>query len=603
MADTRNLVLKRAQRMIERDAARDKLFDELWAMYHLDWGPPEELRKLEWFRKAPSTLPRDAINTGAAILASSDPKITLMPLSDSPADATVANDRERNLLWQLKSANRRRPSTVQHDLAKSALVCAGTAALVIDLDWQIKQLEAKKQDTRRLQAMRRTSRFMVNTYNARDVHVDRNNQMVERVVLRQIRSAQEIMDEFGAKGLEKLAEEGQSVTYWDYWDLDIRAVWCEPHAGDTPAGADADGNVIWVIKPKAHKLNFLPWAALMGGSTLEDKEENKYGAILYAEAVTGRWRTQNIVKSLYVSEVIAHASAPRGVSKTADPNNPPTVDYGDPSRILNLRQGEEYDQLAPPPIDRALAEVDDRMKTDAERSTVNEIMQGGQMPTGTAFATANLLVLMGMGPLKPAKRLTEQTLAEVFTLMLLWASVTGEPLIAYGAEKNNKGIEYTIDPEEIEPDAIYIDVELTPEDPSDRQQKANTAMMLVQAGLSDREGAMESLGDPDPQRTMEKIYFERLMDNLVNMIIQKQQLQQQMEFEQARAQQAQALQAAQAAAEAERNALTGGGGGIPGGDAFNPAAGGQSPSMANPGITREMMTGQAMGGAPIAEGM
>jgi transcription initiation factor TFIID subunit TAF12 len=71
------------------------------------------------------------------------------------------------------------------------------------------------------------------------------------------------------------------------------------------------------------------------------------------------------------------------------------------------------------------------------------------------------------------------------------------------------------------------------------------------------------------------------------------------QVQQAAQMQMQQQQQAQMMAEQQRQAQ-----GIPGGEGFNPAMGGQSPINVNSTVqTRERVTGETRGGVPIGEGL
>ena len=585
-----------ATRMVDADKERNKAFQGYEDMYHCDAYFPEELSKLDWFRGVISTDEHDAIEGGTRILTTTEPKITVLPLSDDLDNKEEANKREHILAWHLKNANRRRSNKVEADVMRSALMYSAVAANVIDLDWQVKNIKAMKGNANRWKAMRRMGRFQINTFNPKDVHVQRSGTMVERVLLCQKRKAQEVYDTYGeaASSLKKLAEEGgnkSTVVFYDYWDLEIHATWCEPEQAKT---SDPEYTI---LPPTEHKLPFIPWVALMGGSTLEDREEHKYHPMLYSSYRSGDWTTKNIVKSLYVSEVIRNAGAPRYIEQ--GPGDEPTdVDTGGGMIVAKVSPANTLTPAPPPAIDRALVEVDDRMAAKTEKSTMSSVLLGGQLPSGTAFETLNLMTQTALGALKPAKSLSEQALAEILTTMMLWAHYTKKGITAYGTDKRNDiGAQYEVAWNEIEPEALYIEVELNTDEPTDRQQRANTAGQLVQWGYP-KEWALEDLGITDPQKAIEQWYYEKFLEHEINKIMQQDLMDMQAAMQQA---QQNAQMAAQMAMAAQNQPPPGA---IPGGEGFNPAAGGQSPINVNPSVqTRERVTGETRGGVPLTEGM
>ncbi|MFA5379505.1 MAG: hypothetical protein WC455_27355 [Dehalococcoidia bacterium] len=599
MPDNLEKYRKLAERMIQADRDRNLAFQGYEDMYHCKASFPNELNALPWFRKVVSTDPHDAIEGGTRIMTSTEPRITVMPLADDIDNKEEANKRERILGWHLKNSNRRRSNKVEADIMRSALMYSAVAANVIDLDWQVKNVGAMGGNDKRWKAMRRLGRFQINTYNPKDVHVQRSGQMVERVLLCQKRSAQEIVDTYGTvpEGVKKLAEEDAAVVFYDYWDLDVHCTWCEP--GNTYGRSGSEGFVILPATP--HDMPFIPWVALMGGSTLEDKEEHKYHPMLYSVYQAHDWDTQNIVKSLYVSEVIRNAGTPPYVE--SGPSEETTeVDAAGEMMVAKVPPANQLQALPRPTIDTSLLALDDRLTSKTEKSTMSRVLLGGDLPSGTAFETLNLMTQTALGALKPSKTLSEQALAEILTLMLLWAHYTGEGLEAYGTDKRNDiGAVYKVEADEIDPESLYIEVELNSDEPTDRQQRANTAVQLMQIGYP-KEYALQDMGVADPLKAIEQSYYERLLDHEINLKMQQDMAAMQMQMQQvqqAAQMQMQQQQQAQMMAEQQRQAQ-----GIPGGEGFNPAMGGQSPINVNSTVqTRERVTGETRGGVPIGEGL
>lgn len=591
-----------AQMMITGDAERDAAFEKYDEMYHGDWDLPKELDDVWWLRRVPTTDPHDAIEAGKRVLAGTAPKPKKIPLVSDELNRQAANRDEKNLEWQLKSANRRRQQSVQADIAQSALLYSAVAAQVIDLDWQIEQLTKADANTTRLKAARRYSRFVVVTHNPQNVHVRYSNFGPDAVLLAVKRRASEVKAEWGslADELESLADQDATVSYYDYWDYDVRAVWIEAEDTETQVGgktvkrtpeAETAATVIVILPPTEHKMTFLPWVALMGGSTLEQEEKDKYHPMLYILNQTDSWETQNIVRSINVSERILLAGYPRAVEQGASQDST-QIDRTDPSKPARVPIGNTLQPFPPPSPDTALADTDDRISAQIERSTLSRILMGADIPSGTAFAALNLATQTAVGALKPAKELTEKALAELFVLMLLWVEFTGNDLVAYGSDRRSDlGEAYIIEADTIDPDSLYIEVELTPDVPTDRIQRANAASIMTQWGYP-REYALEDVGVSDPGAALELWYLERFKDAMFQMRLSQMVQQAQMEAQQAMMAQ---QQEAQARAQQEQAMMMQGQG-------FNPAMEGTPYGQVNPEETREYQTGQAAGGAPVAEG-
>ena len=581
------------------DEKRDQAFEEYDKMYHSEWELPHELKALQWIRKVVSTDPHDAVYAGMRVLSSLAPKVKFTPLRSDPDTKRHANEVEKNLLWQLKSANRRRPHKVEADVTFSAILYSATAINVIDLDHHIKLVEQAGGVTKQLKAMRKVSRFVVNTYNPKSVHVRRNSFGVECVVLDQDRDAREVASEWGKEAqVKKLIGdkygEGCMVDYYDYTDHDVRCVWIE-----------YEEKKLELLRAE-HGLPFLPWVTSLSGSTLEGTIEDQYHPLLYSVRKSGQWKTLNIIQTLVASEAIAHSASPRFIEQ--GPNSEQSdIDDGDPTRTAKVAPGNTLNPIPPLAIDGGLAEIGDRILASISKSTVSQILLGGALPSGTAFGTLNLATQTAMGSLKPAKDLAERSLAEMFVLMLEWVKFSEAPLYAMGMGKTDMGAQYELTPDLI-PDTenIYLEVELTPDMPTEKMQQANAASMMIQWGYP-VESALEDLGVTDPQSAIEQWYLEKYIAHKFEMLKQGEMaqmqmaMQQQVQQQQQQAQQAEAQQQqfAQMAAQQGQQQP----GMFPGGQGFNPAMGGVSPTMAAPGMGREQMSGvdnmgNAMQGGP-----
>ena len=587
-----------AQKMIKDDEQRDinnRRYDD---MDHVYWEPQKKLTDLWWFRASPSTDPHDSINTGVRVLSALDEKVTLQPLANNPGTKKKANENERVLRWTMAQVNNRRQGSVQRSVVRSALKYDEVVAQVIDLDYQIKNKEDSGASTNREKAARRYGRFVVNTYHPNDVHVQHSNMMPESVLLVQEKKAKNVMREHGkpADGLKKAAENDEDVTYYYYQDYDDTVVWTE----DKQGGGENE------IIREEHNMPFLPWAVRVGGDTMESKQEHRRRPLLYAVNQSREWETQNVVKSLMVSEVIAYSGSPRYKEEGNMPIDARTteVDAGDVGLKADVTPGNTLTPMQPPSLDPNLQYVDQMISGAISKSTVANVLQGGESAPGEAFASLNLKTQTAVGALKPAKELAEHALADIYTLFLLFASYTENDIQGYGTGKDDSGQEYVIEHAEIEPNGIYLKVELKPDVPLDRMQRANTATMMVQQGIYSKERALDEMGVSDPEQVMKEVYFGQLLDAKIANLIEMERAQSQMalQMEQQQAQMAMQQQAMQQQQPQGQEAIQQQLAGAPGGQGFDPNQGGLPPQQAAPGATREGVTGEDMMGNEAPQG-
>jgi hypothetical protein len=583
-----------AEKMIKADEERDRANNKYDLMDHVTWDPPQELRKIQWFRSVPSTDPHDAISSGVRVLSALEEDVTLQPLAANVETKKTANDNEKILKWQMDEANKRRQGTVQRSVVRSALKYDEVIAQVTDLDYQIKNKETFGGDTKREKAARRYGRFVVNTYHPNDVHVQHSNLMPEAVLLVQVRHAKDVMREWGKKAdkLKKAADNDEDVKYFDYMDYYDHVIWVTPKQGD-----GGEKGIVEIMR-KEHNLPFLPWVARVGGDIMESKQEHRRRPLLYPIAKSGMWETQNVVKSLMVSEVIRNAGSPRFKEEGNMPieGRSTEVETGDTDIKVDVTPTNTLTPIPAPSLDPNLQAVDGMIQGAISKSTVANILQGGDVPSGTAFATLNLATQTAVGALKPGKELAEHALADIYTLFLLWAEYTNNDIVGYGKNKADLGETYVIEAGEINPEKIYLSVELKPDVPLDRMQKANTAMMMVQSGIYSKERAMEDMGITDPETVMKEITFDQLFQAQIQNIIQLQAMQAQMGLQQ---EQQMAAQEQQLAMQTMQSQMAG----APGGNGFNPAMGGGPPQEAAPGATREGVSGLDRLGNEAAFGM
>jgi hypothetical protein len=557
-------VTQLAYKLMVDNTPRNIAFDAYMQMYKSGWELPHEVRMLPWIQKVINSDPFDAVQTGIRIIATLPPSLRFQPLAPGPANRKAAGVIEKVAKWQLKSANRRRSRTVEHELSKMALLFDMCAVKVVDLEEEIKQKKIINASTSREEKALGKGRFMIIPYDSRDVHPVWSNVGLEGVLVVQHRRAQEILDEFGSKAsahpeLVKLSmtpHDRDWVTYYDYVDSETRSIWVDE--GRTFTTPRASQQARWVIDHGKNPNGFINWS-IKGGSELETDPMHKFQPLLYPVYATGAWDIKNIVQTLGVSEVIAHTGSPRFVEE--GPNQQVAdIDYMTPERIAKMPPGNLLKALAPPGVDNALQGVEAMLSAQLDKATVSSILQGGDLPAGVAFASLNLITQTAIGVLTPAKDLTQKTLAGMFEVMLELVIFSNKPVYGFNTKGEDDGQELSIDPQELDSASIYIDVELHPDSPTDKAQKVNTAgVMVTQLGLSQETG-LEEVGFEDPSEEIKKGIYERFLMHEIDLQLERERLElqnvmeaermkMQFELEQMRMEQQAALQEEQLAAQ------------------------------------------------------
>lgn len=610
-----------AQEMVQRDSQRDQMLAAMDQMWRGEWNLPPQMADLRWVHKVVSSDPHDALRAGTRVLSSVEPYIKVQPMGQDDEQRENADKLERALGWLFRNASRRRRASVLRDVVLSALMYDEVVAQVVYLPHQVSALQAMDGEAARLQAAQRYGPFAILVRNPRQVHVRYSDWMPEAVLMKRVMPAGEAIDYWGKKAnkLKRALKDRQMaemryITLYDYMDLETRVVWAQPQqeGGITtpPLPDDWDGKSQAGIEllREEHGLGFLPWVAKVGGTTLAEDPLHQRIPLLYSVYQTRQWETQNVLETLMTSEAIAYAAAPR--LKVEGPTDMVEVDYGEPGRTAYVPPGHDISPMAPPQLDVSLANIADRVSERIGKSTVPRVLQSGDFPSGTAFSTLNLATQSGIKSLNPYKELAEGALADVFTQMLYWLAQDGQPLVAYGQGRGDRGEQLVLDPGEYDHRQMFIEVELTADLPTDRMARINAGAMAVRELGYSRARALEQVGESDPQAIMQQAREEELAAVALELEKQKELSLGKLEIEQLVARQkAQYEPKTPAIARTDQR-----GKGIPGsqegksiqsaivrklamrGQGFNPALGGTPAVMAAPGMTPEMENGQPRGG-------
>ncbi len=512
-----------AGEMIAADAERDRMLRAMDAMWRNQWSLPPNVAGLKWIHKVVSSDPHDAVRAGTRLLSSVAPQLSVQPLGAGPASRTRAEQIERALVWHFRNAGRRRQAGVLRDVVLSALLYDEVVAQVVYLPEQQNAagLLGERGAAAQPRAAARFGPFAILVRNPQQVHVRYSDWMPEGVLMKSVLHIQEVQDFWGARAralaaaaAPKRARGGGRAspalthcTLYDYMDLEQRVVWAVPQSGGlglaAPAGG-AEGDAVEILR-EPHALSFLPWAAKVGGTTLAGSGGPQRIPLLYSIYSSGQWDTQNMVETLLTSEVIAYAAAPR--MKIEGPSDGVDVDYGEPGRPAYVPPGHKLDALDPPGMDQGLAALAQRAAERISKSTVPRVLQSGDYPSGTGYATLNLATQSGMKTLAPYKELAEEALGEVFDLMLAWLQHSGQPLEGRDGRRG-RGELIRIEPAELA--GLAVDVELTADVPTDRMARINAASMAVRDLGYSRQRALEQIGESVPQEVLRQAAAEQL---------------------------------------------------------------------------------------------
>jgi hypothetical protein len=580
----------------ERDEVNDML-EKMEDYYKNEWEWPGD--KAAWIRETVSSDLNDAIRSGVQILSTVEPRVRIQPLGKDEGSKQVANRMEKVLLWHLQNASRRPRAPIVENVVFSSLLYSMVAAQVIYLPWQIKIFKEQGKDTSHLErALKYYGPYSIIVRNPRSVYPLWTDYMLEEVLFAEVWEYNKLKAFYGEKAVKGLERDNPltEVVVYDYMDLKNRFIWARPGSSTTPS-TEAESSTV-VIYDGEHGLDFIPWVVKSHGpSPFFPGEEDSLDPLLYAVYKSGHWDTQNIVATILVSEMITYGAAPRRVTKTPDGRGV-DVKYGEPGGSVDLIAGlEDYEPLSPPPIDRGLSEILDRLSAWIGKSTVARMIQNPEVHKDVPYSAMNLIFQLGANSLQPYKKLAEDTLAEIFAHMLYWLDQSGDTLAAYIKEKRSDdyGDQLFISPGDFDVSNLYIDVTLTADVPTDRVARTNNAIMMNRELRYPLERSLEDLGVNDPQTAIDEWENEQRRLTELQIELQERQAEAQMLMGQKVQVMQQMAQAVQSGQQPQQPAFEG-----VEGPGFNPAEGGTPPAQAAPELIREVLAGQTQGGEGLA---
>jgi len=591
------------------------MYDAMDRLAHLEYQLPRALDSLEWMRTVRVTAPFDFIRAGSRTLHGLTVRPRIDPITVvkavkqnnlSDEAKAKANEWETALTWQYHKAVSR-AAILMEDIPRSALMYDEVVGQVIHLPSQIKAIEDMGGNAARQKAAKRYGDFAIDLQHPKNVHVRYSKYMPEQFVLVTIVEPQSIVDFWGEKAskLKKLLDAGEAADHYilvDDASYDGRAVFCYPGDQIEPmirAAEEKDKGIIEIVVEDLD-VPFLPWFGAVGGTVLDTAPEKQRFPLLYGIWKSEQWVTANILASLGVAETIAEAARPDFIA-TGPSVDDIEVEYVQPGGLMKVPLGNTVTPTQQRTIDPAIREAWDRFVADMGTTLPRILVTADALPD-EPFAGYNMRLKQALASLIPYKHLAERATSQIYEKMLLWCHYSGVPIKGYHEEEM-----YQIEPEDIDPDAIYLTVELQPDVAIDQQQRTNTAVMQARELRRPMEDILQEMGETDPQGATQRWMKEQLVLAEFQGMLQGIQAEASGAIQQAAMQMAQEMlgqmqqQQQQMGQMQEQMPMAPTEAGLaPGlGMGFNPNEGGQPFSQAMPGATREMQSGLSRTGEAL----
>lgn len=600
-----------AKQLIEDDKDLHNMYLQIENMVNGIWSPAGDISGTGGIHKVVITDPYDAMNSLRRILSEHEPKITIQPIAPNEETKGKADMMERGLSWIYKQTSKRRATDLTADLAWSAGMYGQIVGQVSYIPEEIKAREAFKGETERLQMALHDSPFLVELHSPRMAHVGRSSYMIEGVLSKKIMRATDAVKFWGTRAGElksKIAKMSETernkaqVTVFDYWDDKNRCVWAVIQPDGASIASPLDESIP-IMDEEAHEMKFIPWFHRMTGTGLEHLSRNQVMPMLKSVVDTGLYDTMNSLETMIMTKSIKLFGRPTLAEEGMNPAST-EIDFAadDLGQTAKVPAGNTLKELRQDVLDQALLTMADRGSARMDKSTVSRLLQTGEFPSGTAASAINIITQSAVASIGPYQRITALAVEDICTLELKFVHFSGEPLTVDGAAAVGQP-QVVIDPNDINPNYIYVDVELTAVAPTDQVARANAGNMLAQMGYP-MEKVFEQIGETDAATAMksarrerfESAMFDAKMADIARETSVKDamaQLQiQQMAQQAAMQQQAQAQPQQQPSGQMPPSGV--------GGQGFNPAAGGQSP-VGPSGSTFETQRGTTRNGTPLPQ--
>lgn len=508
--------------LIKDNKARNDKFAAMDNMAHNILPMPQQLTNIEGFHKVIPTGPANALNTAKRILSSVEPHITFHPLDSTPDTRDRSDDIEKALMWHYKRAANRSSTNLTADVVMSAARYDEIAIQVIYLPWQNKLSGLGNPDK-----WDDGGDFSLILHKPSNIYTKRTHMGLNVVLLRSKLTPDDVIDTWGdaaAKVIDAYAETNgrekirpENVIYCDRWDKKYRLVWLE--FGDESSAAEIEEKNIIIAEP--HKLPFIPWVCMAGGSALDKEPEHQRQPLLNSVYQARSWLTEGIVASLIVTEAIKTAAAPLTFSNTVNGKSP-KIDYTNIGGNVALGMNEHIAPMQKPHLDERLETIKQQIEDDMGSSTVPKVLSNPSFSAKAAFAAVNAILHAASNVLDPLRGLSERALAGVFSLNLKWLIFSKKPLYAYDfTDKKSPtyGNQIMVDNRALSPSDIYITVELTPKLPLDKIGEINAVSLLKKEFGISKERAMEMLDFTDAETLIEEGVQEAMNDAEIGKVI------------------------------------------------------------------------------------
>lgn len=580
--------LKRKLELDKSSVDEMRAYDDIADM---KWNLPAGLANLTYAVKYIDPIGHDAEKTATNFFDTYQPKIDILPRG--PEDKDRAEELERFLEWHMMRANQHGETEAFRTMLKHSVRYNRICAQLDYLPYWLPRDKSKWTDEQR-EAIA-SSPFCIYVHDPKNIHYEMGPYGLRKVAVISNSSAADVVAHWGiypGVSLEKLNEWLEldplcRVILVDYTDMKIRYVFCWRTTSSLESDAAAprqeeilDGRhdpLVVDIYNKPNTLGFINWVVATGSSDA-----------LFATLHRGDlWVNANRTESIKLSDLYRRAFFPMGIEEGSGEDL--EASYAGDTWTIKVPPGKKLTPIQRPPIDPGWSQASVESKGVMASSLGVQTLSGVEPKSNVQFATINAFIQLSMTTLQPYIRTTEKCLVSICGMVFKWLKLAGQSEVGRrmyaGGTGKVVGEKITVSPDDFSPESLFVTVKLLEDTPTGKLQLANMITQLIQAGMEiPNSEFMERLGYGNPQALKERWQEEQVEKAALQNFVAQQQAETQLKVEQAQLAMQMEAQAAQQPPAPQQQ-----GGGqpmIPGGQGFNPAAGGSPPAQAAPPMTR-----------------
>lgn len=467
---------EKARQLIKSKKQDIDLFADIDEAFSHSWELPTEVASLPGMRKFSSTDAHDALSAAIKTVAAASVNLDVIAPHPGEDNAQIADEIQTAMQHQWNLLKKRSVMNPWWEMVESAVKYGKVAGQLVHVD-NLPETGKKKKYVKRF------GDFALILHNSASVFEDYSPQSLDGVLLAQSMRFVDVRRLYGEKAddlldstkkNEELAtnEYEMEVYVYDWTDFDDRLVWAE--ASNTMNGGSEDSVI---LKDEKNKLPFINWFVRRTNDPL-----------MKAIVETRLIKNFNILLSLRYYTVATLAAYPRMWSRT------PTgegldVNWTDPGGQIQMRVGEEAGMNPSPSTDENINKIIDDTQAKVYQATqiARSLTSLESIAPGTPFSTINAMREAGIASLGEITRILTDALEDIFCHMMYWSQYMNKPM--RGRRKfdtdpldsmMSKGAQVFVNLHDFNLSDIEIEVELRPDATTDRQGRANLAIMLME---------------------------------------------------------------------------------------------------------------------------